>query len=411
MADAAHECATGVGAAAVSHQIHGRLFEVPFDQLERRRPNPASRRVEVTIPYTALSYHWGDESDDIEYIVLHKSGSRFFQTVMEAQAAKKAKSAADLTKPQRSQPKENKYPVKINLYRALKALQHHQHTIVMWIDALCINQDDPVEKQAQLAKINLVYELAPKVLIWLGPADSAGQCSTHTDEMDTLLLSRAARGLDLSIRVQGFEVDTITWRTIGLSGGLVPKAVMVRLAPTFMNKVQEHYPCETADVPDNVWKCLVAERGAGGANPPPPTYPRACKDIMSNHLSGNDLNIRELLRNANVLDYEKEFLSRIEAVTCNRSYFEAGPELNDKEQVEDRLHGFGPEGLEVNDVVCILFGCTVPVILRPKTNTMTGNLQYYKLVGECYLYGLMDGEAVVLNEKYKGGSTREFRIF
>lgn len=47
----------------------------------------------------------------------------------------------------------------------------------------------------------------------------------------------------------------------------------------------------------------------------------------------------------------------------------------------------GPAALEVGDVVCVLFGCKVPFCLRP----MGGG---YLLVGECYVHGLMKGEAM-----------------
>lgn len=47
----------------------------------------------------------------------------------------------------------------------------------------------------------------------------------------------------------------------------------------------------------------------------------------------------------------------------------------------------GPAALEVGDVVCVLFGCKVPFCLRPIG-------ERYLLVGECYVHGLMNGEAM-----------------
>jgi hypothetical protein len=47
----------------------------------------------------------------------------------------------------------------------------------------------------------------------------------------------------------------------------------------------------------------------------------------------------------------------------------------------------GPKVLEAGDVVCILFGGKMPFCLRPWG-------QHYLLVGECYVHGLMDGEAM-----------------
>jgi hypothetical protein len=45
-------------------------------------------------------------------------------------------------------------------------------------------------------------------------------------------------------------------------------------------------------------------------------------------------------------------------------------------------------------VCCVLFGATVPFILRKADAT-----EHYQLVGEAYLHGLMRGEAVTIYQK------------
>jgi hypothetical protein len=49
--------------------------------------------------------------------------------------------------------------------------------------------------------------------------------------------------------------------------------------------------------------------------------------------------------------------------------------------------GIFPSNTQVGDLICILFGCSVPVVLRPWE-------QEFRLVGECFVYGIMDGEAL-----------------
>jgi hypothetical protein len=39
------------------------------------------------------------------------------------------------------------------------------------------------------------------------------------------------------------------------------------------------------------------------------------------------------------------------------------------------------------DFVCVIFGCSVPVILRKVRD-------HFRVVGEAYVHGLMDGQAV-----------------
>lgn len=51
--------------------------------------------------------------------------------------------------------------------------------------------------------------------------------------------------------------------------------------------------------------------------------------------------------------------------------------------------GTGLWDMEAGDIVCILFGGKVPYILRP-----TQNEGQYLFMGECYVKGLMQGEAM-----------------
>lgn len=67
-----------------------------------------------------------------------------------------------------------KFAVRPNLLGALKHFRYPEKTRTLWIDAICINQTDDVEKSVQVARIADVYRLAHQVIVWLGPeaADS-----------------------------------------------------------------------------------------------------------------------------------------------------------------------------------------------------------------------------------------------
>ena len=54
--------------------------------------------------------------------------------------------------------------------------------------------------------------------------------------------------------------------------------------------------------------------------------------------------------------------------------------------------GLGPQCVEKGDKICIIYGCGTPFLLRPITDKSD-----YQLVGECYVDGLMDGEALHLD--------------
>jgi hypothetical protein len=59
--------------------------------------------------------------------------------------------------------------------------------------------------------------------------------------------------------------------------------------------------------------------------------------------------------------------------------------------------GLGPQSLQKNDLVCVLYGGKVPFILRPDGD-------HYKFVGESYVHGFMEGEVI---EMLRAGELKE----
>ena len=55
-----------------------------------------------------------------------------------------------------------------------------------------------------------------------------------------------------------------------------------------------------------------------------------------------------------------------------------------------------PKFTRKDDIICLIFGCEVPFVLRPVSDTSSGNEGCVELVGECYVHGMMDGEALGL---------------
>ena len=86
--------------------------------------------------YTALSYLWGDD-EPFGRVIIKPGGQE-----------------VEITK---------------NLSICLSHLGDFVGTKI-WIDALCINQQDGEEKSRQVSNMASVYELAAKVLVWLGPS-------------------------------------------------------------------------------------------------------------------------------------------------------------------------------------------------------------------------------------------------
>jgi hypothetical protein len=67
-----------------------------------------------------------------------------------------------------------------------------------------------------------------------------------------------------------------------------------------------------------------------------------------------------------------------------------------------RYLGWVPRAAVAGDIICIFAGGEVPFIIRP----LEGHSDYYELVGECYIHGIMQGEAM----QWEGISEQEFKI-
>jgi hypothetical protein len=87
--------------------------------------------------YEALSYEWGS-SEDPQYIWI------------------------------RGHP--TPIPVRANLYLALLHLLLPDEERPLWVDAICINQNDPGERNSQVTQMGRIYSRAERVVVWLGIA-------------------------------------------------------------------------------------------------------------------------------------------------------------------------------------------------------------------------------------------------
>ncbi|KAH7313988.1 heterokaryon incompatibility protein-domain-containing protein [Stachybotrys elegans] len=76
---------------------------------------------------------------------------------------------------------DKEVPVGQNLYSALRNLRRPDGERILWVDALCINQGDPLEKAKQIPLMSRIYEQAASVIIWLG------EPTKHSSEAMTTL--------------------------------------------------------------------------------------------------------------------------------------------------------------------------------------------------------------------------------
>lgn len=96
--------------------------------------------------YEALSYVWGDRTITRQILLSDEGLSVSFST-------------------------PHLFNVTVNLYDALLHLRLPERPRILWIDSICINQEDDSEKNEQVAMMSNIYKQSHRVVAWLGQSD------------------------------------------------------------------------------------------------------------------------------------------------------------------------------------------------------------------------------------------------
>jgi hypothetical protein len=180
--------------------------------------------------------------------------------------------------------------------------------------------------------------------------------------------------------VDGFVLDTIAVKYLPAQSGNVPFEWLAAGGWIDTQKLP----------PDKFWRTLVADRGPDGQNPPS-HYRRACKHAYALGVDGDDLRTDKGIAEG-CPEVVAEFLRRVQSVVWQRCLMLTR---------EYDMLGLVPYEAIEGDTICILYGCSVPVVLRERKEEGTGET-YYVLIGECYVYSMMDTSAFdVRNAKLK----------
>jgi hypothetical protein len=197
-----------------------------------------------------------------------------------------------------------------------------------------------------------------------------------------------------TMHVKGFKLDVIEKLTGHVLDGVIPAEAFKYGGWDYKHEdLDGRNPSDLPPVPDVIWRTLVADRGPRGDNAPR-WYRRACLECLM-HINGSgDLNTSDLLdRPEGTATTMKLFLERVQAVVWRRKIFLT----KGKPGKHKPLYGLAPSETEANDVICILFGCSVPVVLRKQPKKGRKDPDRYKFIGECYVHGMMYGEALPMS--------------
>lgn len=190
-----------------------------------------------------------------------------------------------------------------------------------------------------------------------------------------------------SLFVSGFKLDTIS--------KLGPRASEGIILYEWLQLGGCRISDETDTVPEPFWRTLVADRGPNGTNVPS-WYHRAFLYCLAESTPNGDINTNRLIAACEAgSSLVVEFLQRMQSVIWNRKFLVSK---------NNSWIGLAPMAAQEDDAVVVLRGCSVPVVLRKFTGGRGEN--WWAMVGECYVHGIMDGEVMEMG----GLVSEEFEI-
>ncbi|PMD31844.1 HET-domain-containing protein [Hyaloscypha variabilis F] len=87
-------------------------------------------------------------------------------------------------------------PVQPNLWWALRCLRLDSKPRMLWIDAICINQEDTGERNQQVTRMGRIYAQASRVIVWMG--------YQNTSDLDKEVAAAVAFLCDISLNSSEF---------------------------------------------------------------------------------------------------------------------------------------------------------------------------------------------------------------
>ncbi|KAH8792160.1 heterokaryon incompatibility protein-domain-containing protein [Hyaloscypha sp. PMI_1271] len=179
-------------------------------RLIRLLPGPISAEVEIEIfhaqrssKYEALSYVWGPpERTDVALVRKPvKALSKLVRYVNRSKRREHSEPSATIG-------------ITDNLAVALRHLRDPNKSRILWVDAICINQDDLAERSAEVLEMGSIYSRAEQVVVWLGPSSKDSRLAVET-------LKKLGDGIRYHV-----DDHTISHKTAQLEIGLATKATL-----------------------------------------------------------------------------------------------------------------------------------------------------------------------------------------
>ena len=153
--------------------------------------------------YEALSYVWGSKKNPVAISVKARipEGSKSFSLL--------------------GLSRRRTISVTQNLATALPYLRKEDNSRVLWVDAICVNQQNIAERGQQVKRMAAVYGMASQVIVWLGPESQNSTLALHAiDRLGSQLrvdwtsyeTTSIATGEPISHLINPFDDET--WKSV-----------------------------------------------------------------------------------------------------------------------------------------------------------------------------------------------------
>ena len=210
--------------------------------------------------------------------------------------------------------------------------------------------------------------------------------NAHNNTKPDVFLGRNAttQACTGSLFAKGIILGSIARRSVRMANAVIPAECFGVLT--------------LAAGPPDIWRILCADRDDEGN--------KASQSFLSAFLGGTShtqvsgdavqpepdaisVDVEELLQVDELSEDVKRYFAVVRDVVWNRRTFEA----NDPERIESPVIGLAPPDAKLGDRICILYGCSVPVVLREHSGNR-GVDRYWQLIGDAYVHDFMDGEGI-----------------
>ncbi|KAK5651340.1 hypothetical protein OQA88_12573 [Cercophora sp. LCS_1] len=164
---------------------------------------------------------------------------------------------------------------------------------------------------------------------------------TNPVDLNKLRFRKRQKSGHYSLYIRGFKLAVVEKVLDASQGGNIPRSWLDMAGWTDY----------TREPPDNFWRTIVADRGKDNRNPPY-YYATACQEsVRRGGIASGRVNTADLINNERN-SIVAEFCRRVQSVIWGRRLF----------MTSDGTLGLATN-VEKGDHICILYGCTVPVIL------------------------------------------------